>query len=192
MPSIMTDQEIIQKLIERDNRVTQDFFYRYCRPIFLNIIRNVFSYEVDYDEFVNELYIYLLENDAKKLKDLRLENQSSLQSWLIRIATRYFVKKRNRMIENQSHETLSEQGEDFEMFTDTTLESRLDTEKMLAAMPNERYAFVLRKLIFEDMTPEALAMEMNTTTSNLYNLKKRAIQQLTQVLMNDINNFVKS
>ena len=58
----MTDGQIIDALIARDEFVTRQFFFRNCRPLFLSIIRNVFSYEVDYDEFVNEFYIYLLEN----------------------------------------------------------------------------------------------------------------------------------
>ena len=50
----MTDQQIIEALIARDERVTQQFFFRNCRPLFLSIIRYIFSYDVDYDEFVND------------------------------------------------------------------------------------------------------------------------------------------
>ena len=62
----MTDQQIIEALIARDENVTCDFFYRKCRPLFVSIIRHVFSYGVDYDEFVNEFYFYLMENDAHR------------------------------------------------------------------------------------------------------------------------------
>ena len=50
----MSDQQIIEALIARDEQVTRQFFFGNCRPLFLSIIRYVFSYEVDYDEFVNE------------------------------------------------------------------------------------------------------------------------------------------
>ena len=53
----MTDQQIIQGLIDRDNRVTKEFFFVKCRPLFCSIMQKVFDYEVDYDEFVNELYV---------------------------------------------------------------------------------------------------------------------------------------
>lgn len=56
----MTDKEIIEKLIARDEWVTQRFFFKNCRPLFLSIIRYVFSFEVDYDEFVSEFYLYLI------------------------------------------------------------------------------------------------------------------------------------
>lgn len=55
----MTDQKIIDALIDRDNKVTKEFFFENCRPLFLSIIRKVFDYPVDYDEFVNEFYVHL-------------------------------------------------------------------------------------------------------------------------------------
>ena len=68
----MTDQQIIEALIARSEIVTRQFFFKSCRPLFQSIIRNVFSYEVDYDELVNELYIHLMENDYWILNKLRI------------------------------------------------------------------------------------------------------------------------
>ena len=67
----MTDQEIIQGLINRDNRVTEEFFFVQCRPVFIRIMQNVFDYNVEYDEMVNELYVYLMEDDANKLRQFQ-------------------------------------------------------------------------------------------------------------------------
>lgn len=53
----MTDQEIVKGLIERDGRITEDFFFVKCKPLFCSIMNIVFDYEVKYDELVNELYI---------------------------------------------------------------------------------------------------------------------------------------
>ena len=107
----MTDQEIIQGLIARDNRVTKEFFFDKCRPLFCSIMQKVFDYEVDYDELVNELYVYLMENDAIKF--------------------------------------------------------------------------------LEDWEPEQLAKDMNITTANLYNIKRRAVAQLTRAALNDIKEYGK-
>ena len=59
----MTDKDIINGLIARDNHVTEEFFFVKCRPLFCSIIQKVFGYEVDYDECVNELYVYLMANE---------------------------------------------------------------------------------------------------------------------------------
>ena len=67
----MSDQQIIESLIARDERVTRMFFFGNCRPLFFSVIRHVFSYEVDYDEFVNEFYLYLMEDEAYRLKQFQ-------------------------------------------------------------------------------------------------------------------------
>ena len=182
----MTDQQIIEGLIERDNAITQEFFYARCKPLFYAIMRKVFSYEVDYDEFVNELYLYLMENDAARLR--QFEGRSSLYQWVKVTATRFFIKKRNLLIEDASKETLIE--EETEVYQPATA-SLLDVQRLLDAMPNRRYAAVIQKLMIEEYTPEELAAEMHITTDNLYNIKRRAMMQLMQVALNDIRYYGK-
>ena len=182
----MTDFEIIEALIARDNWVTQEFFFERCRSLFYAIIHKVFDYEVDYDEFVNELYIYLMENDAARLK--QFEGRSSLYLWLKVTATRFFIKKRDQLIEDQTNDTLYEE----EDIKDNPMSaSVIDVQRLLDAMPNKRYAYVIRKLIIEEYTPEELSAEMHITTDNLYNIKRRAMMQLMQVALNDIRNYGK-
>lgn len=182
----MTDFEIIQALIARDNKVTQEFFFERCRSLFYAIIHKVFDYEVDYDEFVNELYLYLMENEAARLK--QFEGRSSLYQWLKVTAIRFFIKKRDQLIEDQTNDTLYEE----EDIKDNPMSaSVLDVQRLLDAMPNKRYAYVIRKLIIEEYTPEELSAEMHITTDNLYNIKRRAMMQLMQVALKDIRAYGK-
>lgn len=99
----MTDREIIQGLIDRDNTATEQFFFVKCHPLFHSIIHFVFPYEVDYDEFVNELYLYMMENDGAKLKNFQY--RCSVYLWLRILAIRYFIKKRDQMIDAGRHNT---------------------------------------------------------------------------------------
>ena len=182
----MADFEIIEALITRDNKVTQEFFFERCKPLFYAIIRQVFAYEVDYDEFVNELYLYLMENDAARLK--QFEGRSSLYQWIKVTATRFFIKKRDLLIEDTSQEALIEETEVVEQASGVSI---LDVQRLLIAMPNKRYAAVIQKLMIDEYTPEELAAEMHITTDNLYNIKRRAMMQLMQVALNDIRNYGK-
>ena len=184
----MTDQEIINGLIARDNRVTEDFFFFSCRPLFCSIIQRIFDYEVDYDEFVNELYVYLMANDASKLRNF--EYRSSVYQWLKVLAIRFFIKKRSNMIENISQEPLYEENSHYSESEMNTTAAE-DLERLLNYMPNKRYVFVIRHLILEEWEPEQLAHEMNITTANLYNIKRRAMDQLTRVALNDIKEYGK-
>lgn len=62
----------------------------------------MFSYEVDYDEFVNEFYLYVMENDAYRLR--QFQGRSSIYQWMKVVAIRYFIAKRDGMIDNDSKE----------------------------------------------------------------------------------------
>lgn len=184
----MIDQEIIQGLIERDNKVTEEFFFDKCRPLFCKIINLVFSYEVDYDEFVNELYVYLMENDAQKLRNF--EFRSSVYMWLKILAIRYFIKKRGRMIDVNPQNPPYE-GPELTTDEGSGEEAKADLERLFKQMPTQRYATVIRKLLIEDWEPIQLADKMGVTTANLYNIKHRAMAQLTRVALNDIKEYGK-
>ena len=174
----MTDQEIIQGLIARDNRVTKEFFFDKCRPLFYSIMTKVFDYEVEYDEMVNELYVYLIENDAIKLRNF--EYRSSVYQW----------NKRGRMIDDTSQETPYD-GRQQMADTERDMTAEGDMERLFDNMPSKRYVYVIRRLILEDCEYEDLAKEMNITTANLYNIRRRAMAQLTRAALNDIKKYGK-
>lgn len=184
----MTDKEIIQGLIGRDNKITKEFFFEKCRPLFCSVMKLVFDYEVEYDEMVNELYVYLMEDDAVKLRHFGY--RSSVYMWLKILAIRYFIKKSSRMIDDSSQETPYDVNNQMVVSgSDSSAED--DLERLFKAMPTKRYVYVIRCLIIEDWKPEQLAQDMNITTANLYNIKRRAMAQLTRVALNDIKAYDK-
>ena len=184
----MADKEVIEGLIARDNRVTKEFFFGSCRPLFLSVMKLVFNYEVDYDEMVNELYVYLMEDDAEKLRNFQY--RSSVYQWLKILSIRFFIKKRERMIEDKSKETPYDMKTTQCIVTEN-VSAEGDVKRLLSRMNNKRYVLVIQRLILEDEEPEQLAEEMNITTANLYNIKRRAMAQLTRVALNDIKEYGK-
>ena len=187
----MYDKTIIELLIAKDNRVTQEFFFKNCRPLFISIIRYVFSYKVDYDEFVNEFYLHLMENDAYRLR--QYEGRSSIYQWIKITAIRYFIAKRKRMIDMEpkdSHKkhNIKEESVDYE----TNNSAKIDIENLLKIMPNKRFVYVIRRVILEEAEFKEVANELNVSLENLYNIKKRAIASMTQIALNEIEKYGKS
>lgn len=184
----MTDKQIIDALIARDERVTEQFFYKNCRPLFLSIIRNVFSYQVDYDEFVNEFYLYLMENDSYRLR--QFEGRSSIYQWLKVIAIRYFIAKRDKMLDKPSEETLIDKAsKTISENTEKRITAKVDIAHLLRIMPNRRYEYVLRRLVLQDADPKVVAKELCTNVDNLYVVKKRAIASLAELALNEIEKY---
>ena len=186
----MTDKEIIEKLNARDERVTQRFFFKNCRPLFMSIIRYVFSFGVDYDEFVSEFYLYLMEEDAYKLR--QFEGRSSIYQWLKITAIRYFMAKRDRMIDMNPKDTPSDtdvHGNTVDEESKTV--AQMDISALFEQMPNKRYVYAIRRLVLEDAEPKDVAEELQVSVENLYNIKKRAIASMTQVALNETERYEK-
>ena len=187
----MTDQQIIEALIARDEQVTRLFFFKNCRPLFMSIIRNVFSYEVDYDEFVNEFYLHLMKNDAHSLR--QFQGRSTIYQWIKVVAIRYFIAKRDNMIDMDPDDNLlkNEVVEEENGAGETAINARMDIEHLFSLMTNKRYVHAIRRLVLEEAEPKEVARELMTNVDNLYNIKKRAIAALTEIALKEIEKYEK-
>lgn len=176
----MTDSEIIQGLIARDNRITEQFFFVKCRPLLMSVMRLVFNYPVDYDEMVSELYDYLMADDSARLRQFKF--RSSIYQWLKVVAVRFFIQRRDFLIDENTKETPYDRGDVESSYEPSNkVAIRLDIAKLLSLMENQRYAEVLRHLILYDEEPACYANEIGVSVDNLYNIKKRAITAFSQI-----------
>ncbi len=186
----MDERELVKALLEHDRFVTQLFFYRNCRPLFMSLIQQ-FSTKTkqwEYDELVSEVYVLLMENDGRRLRSFTFK--CSLYQWLKVVVMRMMADQEDVVIDETSKEPLygvvsTENPEKPE----GTKTARADLERLLERMPNQRYAMVIRKLTLDGYEAEELAREMDVNVANLYNIKRRAIKQLTEVAMQDVRNY---
>lgn len=182
MCNTLTDREIVQALIVHDEEVTRWFFFVKCRPLLMAIMRLVYSFPVEYDEMVNELYANLMANNAAKLRQFAF--RSTLMQWLKVVAIRFFIRHRSSMIENSSQEPLYLNNSHEEIdYTPDRVADCIDLAKMLRMMNNTRYADVIRALVLEDRAPDEYAAQIGVTVDNLYNIKKRAMTALAKIAL---------
>lgn len=175
----MTDREIIQGLIDRDNRITGQFLFVRCCPLLSAIMRNVFDGRVEYDELVAQLYDYLMANDCARLRQFQF--RSSLYQWLKVVATRFFIRYRDSVIEERSQEPLYEIGEEGAVDSIRDISVRMDVCALLAMMENRRYAEAIRRLVLDEVEPSRYAEEIGVSVDNLYNIKRRAMAAFAQL-----------
>lgn len=173
LESCLDDSAIVNGLLSGDDSVIHYFFHKKCSKTFNYIIDSVFNGNAEYNELVNELYLYISKDDWKKLR--LFEYRSSLITWVSVVATRFFIKKRDALIENDSSETLLLKNDTPVSFA---LSTKIDIQRALQNMPNERYKMVLFRLYFDGISPTDLAKNMNINVENLYNIHRRALAQL--------------
>lgn len=56
----MTDQEIVQAILQRDPYVTKEYLYKKCYPLFKSIYDKYYTGCDSWIEFVNEIYLYIM------------------------------------------------------------------------------------------------------------------------------------
>lgn len=178
------DAEIIVGLKSSDPAI-RDFyvnrlFYKELKPLLCTIQYSLFKGTVDYDELVNDLYIYLSRNNWSALDSYRGDNQARLSSWISRVAWHYFMNSYRRL----SRVLPDEDGvlgsmKPYAVISDDDI--RMDIEKTLHLMPNRRYAEVLILNLYYGYSAEDIAVLMNTTVSNVYNIKHRAVMQFISI-----------
>lgn len=178
------DAEIIVGLKSSDPAI-RDFyvnrlFYKELKPLLCTIQYSLFKGTVDYNELVNDLYIHLSRENWAALDSYRGDNQARLSSWISRVAWHYFMNSYRRLSRVQPDEDgVLESMKPYAVISDDDI--RMDIEKVLKLMPNRRYAEVLKLNLYYGYPAEDIAVLMNTTVSNVYNIKHRAVMQFISI-----------
>ena len=194
----MTTEEkrIVDGLLARDEKITKEFFYKKCRPMFHGIIHEVFRDSKDYDDRINEFYVFLLEQDGRRLKTFgksdRLMPETdcngafALIGWIRTTARRYFIHmfKQEQEVLSRRELSFDENGEKKEVdhidesVEDPWIKTDLDT---LLSLTNPKDKEILLKYFIQDMDAEEISKELGISLPNLYNIKSRALKRLEKL-----------
>ena len=175
----ISDKEYIEGLKKGNNHVTEAFFYGLCNYTLNDIRSSLMHNAVDYDELVSELYMYLSANNWHKLDTFAGLNSCTLRSWVVRITWRFFMKRREHLVGRVSVSTDEIQIND--AIDNLNVEIALDVEATFARMTNATYVQVLKWMLVECYDAEEVALKLDKTVANVYNIKHRAIVQFVKV-----------
>lgn len=190
------DLLVAQSILQRNGRVTREFMYKKCYPLFKSIYDNYYTDSESVHEFINEIYLLIL-TPGKETGHCQLENyrgESTLMTWLktaclFHCYHRYERKKRIPTVEIIT--TDCDDDDDYsDRFLDnsysTTMDSdslnRSDLEVVINMMPNERYRNIIRLRYIERRTNEETAEALNMSMANYYNKHKLAKEQFVSAL----------
>lgn len=94
---------------------------------------------------------------------------------------KFFSKKREQLIENDSQEPQIEQTKLFGSYN-MAIDEIIDVRHAIKQIHNVRYRRVIEQLDLHDVAPENLAEDMGVTVDNLYNIHRRALLQLKLIM----------
>ena len=189
----MDDHMIVDAILLRDRKVTQQYLYVKCYPLFKSIYDNYYTDCQSCMEFINEIYIHIMisnkETGLCRLQAFKFG--STLTTWIKTVAVYYcyehyrrkqkvsFVEEKN-VINSHTSDRFDQAAAS--MYEDEPSMSRDDLEIILNLMPNKRYSSLIRLRYVEGMTNEETAAALQMSMDNFYNKHLRAKKQFTEVL----------
>ena len=191
------DLQIAKSLINRDERVTRDYYYKDCYPLFKSIYDNYYTDCKCCKEFMDEIYIVVLA-PSKITGKCQMENfrgESTLRTWL-KTACLYYCYNRFKLkppIFEPLARDPEKKDDDDDVFSDRKKDeslsnpidfsgmNRADVETLLSMMPNTRYRNIIRLLYLEQKTHKEVAEALGMSMANYYNKRILAEKQYMQV-----------
>lgn len=175
-----TDAIFIKALKMGNNEISRQFFYKEIGGILHKIRMEVFRGNVDFDELVSELYIYLSRDNWTKFDGFDGKKGCRLRTWIIPVAWRYFMSIRERLLKTEKIDDNSGVIKD-SIRDDLRIQIAIDVNAVLSRMPNQRYAEIIRLLLIEGYASQDVADMLDMKVENIYNLKHRAINQFIEL-----------
>ena len=178
----LTDQQIVALLLANDEEAVEYVFFHRCEAMFNHVLNSVLKDCEKKEELIGELYVFLKENDWAKLRQFQFK--SSLNTWLTVVAVRFFQKKRENQTKNVPvepliiEETLKGEADEHDI-TDEMSRAELYQAIDNLSKPRERYALLAT---LAGHSAEEIAADMQCTVAAVYNLTKKAKQELIQRL----------
>lgn len=190
------DLEIAQALIRKDERVTRNYLYGHCAPLFKSIYSRFHTGCASCEEFISEIYLVIM-TPSKKTGRCQLENfkgESTLTNWLKTACLfycygRYGKDKRIEIVDlpdkksdknGVATDRLIEIGGSIDF--DFSSMDRTDLEKIISMMPNKRYSELIRLRYVKNYSNEETAKILGMSMDNYYNKHLAAKKQYTDIL----------
>ncbi len=188
------DLEIAKAILNRDVKVTMQYMYTDCYPMFKAFYNRYYTDCQNCREFIDSIYVLIMTPGVKSKKSplSNFRGESSLKTWLRNATLTYCYhcfKKKINTIELPSGASETE-GIDLDKFVgtasiDMSELNRMDEEAImkliLRRMPNKRYSQLLSLYMLDKMPHADIAAKMGMSMPNYYNKRKSAKDQYEQI-----------
>ncbi len=186
---LLSDQELVAKILENDQDAISCFLKIRCKNVLTYIKSNLFRDNyIEIDDLISELYLYLKEDNWKKLREF--EYRSKLTTWISVVAFRYFRKKYSELVTDNRLFCPIDVGRDYIKIDnfDENWQAKIDLLDAINRIKNPTYKLVLLRMEIEGYEPGEMAKKLNTTVSNVYNIKSRARKEL-QTIFSEVRRY---
>lgn len=171
----MSDQEVVQALLDRDKGITYNYLYKKCYPLFKSIYNDYYTDCENCIEFINEIYTLIMIPGKKsgKIPLANFSHKCTLTFWLKRVAINHCKRKYKRKprFTVTSDLTREDSMRQFGGTEEIDLSSvnKEDVKKIIDQVKPERFRQIIIHRYLEEKTNEETALLLNMSRDNFYN-----------------------
>lgn len=178
----MKDDDLLKSVISNNHEAIVYFFYQKYLPTFQYHIYNIFPYKVDVQDLVDEFFLYLFENQWRRLRTFN--GKASLNTWISVISYRFFKQYKVSKIDSNGIISINSQWESFtgEWIQSQNVGIKMDIEKAIGAIESERDKEIARLIFYEDREFKEIADKYGLSVDYVYTIKNRIGKHLKRML----------
>ena len=189
MSNSYTDVEIYSQLLNNDERMICYVFYEHFRTMLrFNAMKAAGNKEVELDDLIQELYLYMSQNDWEKLR--KYSPEYPFANWFSVVSYRFFKDFTFSMIESSQNVPIDNIDDRTVLSQGNNISSSIimDIKNAIRKAKPPRDRRILEALILNEEEPTDVAAQFEVTVDNLYNIKRRAIAKLIKNHLQDYLN----
>lgn len=191
------DIQLLSACIRGEKEGWDAFVKRYSKLIFYSIhktltLHNCILPQDDIDDLFSSVFVSLLDNNYRKLRQYEGRHGCTLTSWIRLIAVRHTIdflrSQRSHVSINDDHddtqpliEKISDTGTSFEEHLEEADTARA-LKEAIEELPSSDRLFM--ELFYEkELPPEEIADIMNVSVNTVYSKKNRVREKLKKILI---------
>lgn len=181
--SSWSDRELVSAVISGNQQAIVYMFYTKYSATFQYHIYKLFNGKVEVSDLVDEFFMFLLEDDWRRLRSFDPE-KSSLNTWISTVSFRFFRDYKRSKIDLNGLITISDKWETFRGDWMENVEAglKVDIDQAIEGIKNDRDREIAKLLLIEDKEYEVVAEEFKLTIDYVYTVKNRIVKQLRSSL----------
>jgi RNA polymerase sigma-70 factor (ECF subfamily) len=191
----LSEKDLLKECIKGDKKAWDLFVEKYTKLVYNTILKTLQMYHSDFlyqdlEDIHNNIFLSLIEDDYKKLRQYKGINGCTVSSWIMVITTNTtlnFIKRNKTSIslddplgeERSLRDTISDPQPSVIKQMEESEQSEILREIMDGLGSDDK--LFLKYYYEEELSPEEIAGIMNLSAGAIYSKKSRIIEKLKKI-----------
>lgn len=179
LPERMSDKELVAAVCSNDQRAIVHMFYKKFLATFQYHVYKLFPYKEDVRDLIDEFFLYLYEDDWRRLKTFD-SSKASLATWMSVTSFRFFKNYKHSKIDSNGLISISDKWETFvgDWVQSSDAGLMMDINEAIGSITNDRDREIARLIFVEDKEFQVVADRFELSVDYVYTVKNRLVRQL--------------